>query len=211
MVSTDLKKFEEEPITRQMILSVLKDYKRPNDKISELVKSGILTIIKNGLYIPGSNTEILKPEPFLISNHLWGPSYVSLDAALSYWGFIPERVYEITAVTLKKSKIYNTKAGRFSYKTAPLPYYSFGIINEALSAKQTILIACPEKALCDKIIMTPGVLLRSISQTLDFLVNDLRIDEDQLSTLDTEKIATWIPDAPKNSSLKIFIKALQSL
>lgn len=211
MVFADLKKYEEEPITRQMILSLLKEYKRPNDKISELVKSGMLTILKNGLYIPGSNSELLKPEPFLISNHLWGPSYVSLDAALSYWGLIPERVFETTAVTFKKSKTYNTKAGRFSYKAAPLPYYSFGITNQSLSEKQMVLIASPEKALCDKIIMTPGVLLRSISQTLEFLIDDLRIDEDRITTLNTEKIATWVKDAHKSSSLKILIKAIQSL
>lgn len=34
--------FHEEPLTRQVILSVLKEYKRPNDKIGELIKSGEL-------------------------------------------------------------------------------------------------------------------------------------------------------------------------
>jgi len=93
------------PLSRQLILELLKDYKRPNDKISEWIKNGELISLRRGLYIPGPKSDIEKPEPFLIANHLCGPSYVSLESALSYWGLIPERVYEITSVTLKSKKI----------------------------------------------------------------------------------------------------------
>lgn len=34
------------------------------------------------------------PESFLIANHLNGLSYISLESALSYWGYIPEQVEE---------------------------------------------------------------------------------------------------------------------
>ncbi|MDO8997445.1 MAG: hypothetical protein Q7U77_12525, partial [Sediminibacterium sp.] len=78
-----LKEFEEEPITRQLVLDLLKEYKRPNDKINELVKQNVLTSIKRGLYMPGSNSHLKQPDPFLIANHLWGPSYISLESALS--------------------------------------------------------------------------------------------------------------------------------
>ena len=73
------------------------------------------------------------------------------------------------------------------------------------------MIATREKAICDKIILTSGVLLRSISQTTDFLLEDLRIDEDALKTLNCQMINTWIDDAPKKSSLKILIKTLETL
>lgn len=43
----------EEPLTRQILMDLLKDYKRPNDKINELVKKGELIPIKKGFYIPG--------------------------------------------------------------------------------------------------------------------------------------------------------------
>ena len=98
------KQFNNAPFTRQVILDILKDYKRPNDKISELIKNGELILLKRGLYIPGKNTDLIVPEPFLIANYLWGPSYVSLETALSYWGLIPERVFEIRSVTMKLSK-----------------------------------------------------------------------------------------------------------
>jgi len=85
-----------------------------------------------------------------------------MESALSHWGLIPERVYEISSVTTQNSKIYKTSVGRFSYIHVPLPYYSFGIQQVELTKKQRVMMATPEKALCDKIITTPGILLRSI-------------------------------------------------
>lgn len=205
------KGFGDAPFSRHLMLEMLKDYKRPNDKISELVKSGELLSIKRGLYIPGPKTDLPVPAPFLIANHLWGPSYVSQEAALSYWGFIPERVYEITSATMKTTKKYTTPVGRFSYQHLPSPYYSFGIESIQLSPKQTALIASREKAVCDKVILTSGITLRSTRQTKDFLLEDLRMDENILRTLDTTVIRSWLNDAPKKSSLEILIKTLNEL
>ena len=203
--------YAEEPLNRQIMLDLLKGYKRPNDKIHELVKKGELITVKNGLYVAGPQTKVQQPEPFLIANHLWGPSYVSLESALSYWGFIPERVFETNSVTIKASKIYRTTIGRFRYFNAPLPYFSFGIKSVSLSPKQVVLIASPEKALCDKIIMTPGISLRSTIQATNFLIDDLRIDEDLLLSLNLKEISSWISNAPKKKSLEILIKTISNL
>lgn len=69
-----IQQYSEEILTRQIILSLLKEYKRPNDKIAEMVKFGYLTSVKKGLYIAGPKSNILRPELFLVANHLWGPS-----------------------------------------------------------------------------------------------------------------------------------------
>lgn len=212
MIFTELlKQYNEEPLTRQIILSLLKEYKRPNDKISELVKSEYLTMLKKGLYLPGSKLNMISPELFLVANHMWGPSYISLESALSHWGFIPEKVFEISSVTTKSSRIFNTKVGRFSYKHTTVPYYSMGIKSIALSERQYIMMASPEKAICDKIVMTSGILLRSKSQVMDFLIEDMRIDEEMLYNLNLEEISAWVDYAPKNSSLNMLIKSLQIL
>lgn len=155
--------------------------------------------------------DLTTPEPFLIANHLRGPSHVSLESALSYWGMIPERAYEISSVTIKTSKLYKTPVGRFNYQQLKIPYYSFGIKNIEFSPKQTMLIASPEKALCDKVVLTPKIYLRSIKQTREFLLDDLRIDNEVLSTLDTDLMELWIKDAPKKSSLKMLIKTVLEL
>lgn len=116
-----------QPLTRQLLMDLLKDYKRPYDKINELVKQNLLTPIKRGVFIPGPALKMEGPENFLLANHLWGPSYVSSDSALSHWGLIPERVFEIFSMCTNHSKIYKTPAGRFKYYHLALPYYSFGL------------------------------------------------------------------------------------
>lgn len=199
------------PFSRHLMLEILKDYKRPNDKISELIKSGELLSIRRGLYIPGPETDLPVPDPFLIANHLRGPSYVSLEAALSYWGLIPERVYEITSTTMQTAKKYNTPIGRFTYQHLPSPYYSFGIKIIQLTSKQSALIASREKAVCDKVILTSGVTLRSTRQTKDFLLEDLRMDVHILRELDTSVIHSWLTHAPKKNSLEMLIKTLKDL
>ena len=85
-----IQSYAEEPITRQVLLDLLKDYRRPNDKLNELVRQGRLTNVKRGIYIPGPNLGLKGPEPFLLANHLAGPSYISMESALSHWGMIPE-------------------------------------------------------------------------------------------------------------------------
>lgn len=206
-----IQQYSEEILTRQIILSLLKEYKRPNDKIAEMVKFGYLTSVKKGLYVAGPQLNILRPELFLVANHLWGPSYISLEAALSHWGYIPERVHEITSITTKSSKTYKTEIARFSYRHSSLPYYAMGIKSVSLSNKQVVLIASPEKAICDKIIMTSGIVLRSSNQVMEFLTEDMRIDTEMLLQLNLEEISSWVTDAPKKSSLKILIKTLQGL
>jgi hypothetical protein len=124
---------------------------------------------------------------------------------------IPERAYEISSVTIKTSKLYKTPVGRFNYQKLKIPYYSYGIKNIEYSPKQTMLIASPEKALCDKVVLTPKIHLRSIKQTQIFLMEDLRIDSEILSTLNTKVMELWIENAPKKSSLKMLIKTLIEL
>lgn len=98
-------------------------------------------------------------------------------------GFIPERVHEITSITTKSSKTYKTEIARFSYKHSSLPYYAMGIKSISLLKKQVVLIASPEKAICHKIVMTSGIVLRSKNQVMEFLTDDMRIDEGMLLQL----------------------------
>ncbi|MFY7668100.1 MAG: type IV toxin-antitoxin system AbiEi family antitoxin domain-containing protein [Crocinitomicaceae bacterium] len=206
-----IKTYTHAPISHNVIMEALATYSRPNDKISEMIKSGELVSLRRGLYVPGPELDLPIPESFVIANHLRGPSYVSLESALSYWDLIPERVYETSSVTTKTTKTYQTSLGRYSFQHLTTPYYSFGIRSVRLTELQTALIASPEKAVCDKIVLTAGVILRSISQTMDFLMEDLRIDEEQLQTLDVSTIETWVEDAPKRSSLQMLVNTLQGL
>ncbi|MEN9994986.1 MAG: hypothetical protein RL762_1643 [Bacteroidota bacterium] len=179
-----IKEYSNAPISRHVLLEVLSEYKRPNDKISELIKNGELVSLRRGLYLPGPETGLPIPASFLIANHLHGPK------------------------TTKKIK---TSIGRFGYQHLPSPYYSFGIKCVELSKNQLVLLASPEKAICDKIVLTPIINLRSIKQTRAFLLEDLRIDEQLLRTLNLEMMSTWLEDAPKKNSIKMLISTIKEL
>jgi len=91
----NIQSLSEQPLKTELLLHLLKEYRRPYDKINELVKQGMLLQVKRGLYIPGPNLKTQVPEPFLLANHLYGPSYVSMDSALFYWGMIPEKFLKL--------------------------------------------------------------------------------------------------------------------
>lgn len=210
-IRTKLKKYAFAPFSVQLMHDVLVEYKRPNDKISELLASGALVAIKRGLYIAGEEMDLPNVEPFLIANHLRGPSYISLETALSYWGLIPERVSEFSSVTLKSSQTFRTSLGRFSFTHLDAPYYALGIKNVELKSNQNVMIASPEKALCDKIILTSNVNLRSVKQTKSWLLEDMRMEVETLKLMDAELIASWLELAPKAQSIENLMKTLKKL
>lgn len=207
----DIQDYVQTPLTHQIVSDVLANYNRPNDKISDLVRSGLLISLRRGLYVPGPELDLPLPHSFLIANHLRGPSYISLETALSHWEMIPERVYEINSITLKTSRVYDTPIGRFTYRHLNFPYYSFGLKHVEVGTDQFVLMASPEKAICDKIITTAGITLRSQSQTLAFLIEDMRMEETILADLDIQTINSWIKNAPKASSLQMLVKTIQTL
>jgi hypothetical protein len=203
--------YQEAPLTHSLVSDILAEYSRPNDKISEMVRRGELISLRRGMYIPGPELDLPQPHRFVSANNLRGPSYISLETALSYWEMIPERVYEISSVTTRTTRNFDTPIGRFTFQRLPLPYYAHGVQHTQLSPQQYALIASPEKAICDKIILTSGIILRSIPQTMDFLVEDLRMEEEQLQLLRPSLIQSWLDSAPKRSSLQILIHTLERL
>ena len=75
-------------------------------------KRGFILQIKRGLYV---FPEVLPPDVY-IANKLYSPSYISLEFALSYYGVIPETVYEITSVTTKATRRFESLGKSFSYR-----------------------------------------------------------------------------------------------
>ena len=76
-----------------------KDYSNINNKISREIRDGNLYKIVNGLYETDPNTP-----GYLLASSIYGPSYISFEYALSYYGMIPERVTTITCATFAKKK-----------------------------------------------------------------------------------------------------------
>lgn len=206
-----LSKYANQPISTQVLLSLLKEYNRPYDKIMEMVNQGLILQLRKGLYITTSTVSSHTPEPFLIANHLYGPSYISLDSALFYWGMIPERVFEISSVTTKISKKFQTQGLTYSFTHLTKDYYPLGFRFLEITEKQTVMIASPEKALCDKVITTSGINLRSKKQVMTLLVEDLRIEKERLRELNLREIVKWLPVCPKRKSIQILLEAISEL
>ncbi|MEA2042815.1 MAG: hypothetical protein U9N85_09720 [Bacteroidota bacterium] len=184
-IENKLSEYKTHIIDYATIKSILKNmnYENINNKIVNLRKKKILKSIKKGLYVHNSQItkNIISKE--IISNILLdNPSYISLDYALHYYGLIPEIVHEITAITTKRSKVFKTDIGVFSYKQIKNELFRLGITIE--KAKYgNFLIASKEKAICDKVYLTSGIKLTSKTSMIDFLENDLRIDIDDLEGL----------------------------
>ena len=159
-------------ITNQIYKNTLVNYASKDSKLSNEVKKGHLIKIKNGLYETDSNTP-----PHYLAGCIYGPSYISFDFALAYYGLIPERVESITCATFdkKKKKKYANSFGDFLYRDVPTKVYSYGIrlIEENGYSYQ---IAIPEKALCDKLYTLSPV--KNLNELQFLLFNDLRIDEE---------------------------------
>ena len=181
-----LEQLGEVPFTNGLIKTLLADYRRPNDKISELIANQALIPIKRGLYVLNPKRTGRPLSLSLIANILYGPSYVSLDFALSYYGLIPEAVYEITSITTGRTKTYDTPVGRFSYEHASLKSYPLGIASVANESGHFFLMATPEKALCDKLMQTSNLRINNVTTMLNYLEQDLRLDHDEFAKLDPE-------------------------
>ena len=169
-------------LTNNMIKENLKEYSNPNTKICREIKKGKLIKIINGLYETDSSVN-----GYLLAGSIYGPSYLSFDFALSYYGLIPERVTAYTSATLnkKRKKAYNNQFGSYLYRDVPEKVYPLGIrlVEEGNYSYQ---IASPEKALCDKLYtLSP---LKNMKELENVLFNDLRIDIDEFNKLNLQDI-----------------------
>jgi len=106
------------------------------------VNSGRIYQLRRGLYSIAPPYQKEKPHPFLIANHLQRASYVSLQSALAFYGFIPETVNTTVSVTTGRPDRLETPLGIYEFrhiKTALL----FGYQMTELSGKLHAILQRP--------------------------------------------------------------------
>ena len=164
------------------------DYSNKDTKLLRDIKDKKLFKIINGLYETDPNTP-----GYLLASSIYGPSYISFEYALSYYGLIPERVTTITCATFEKNKKkeYITDFGTFTYRDIPSSAYPEEIILKEEN-NYSYQIATREKALCDKLYtLSP---LFNYTNLENMLFNDLRIDKNEFCKLnfhDIEEISRF--------------------
>lgn len=199
-----------EEIDYNLLITCLQTYKSPRDVITRLLKKQDLIRIKKGIYVFGElyRRRLISLE--VLANQIYGPSYVSREFALQYYGFIPESVKEVTCMTTKKNKIFKTILGYFSYTHLSIKKFSIGITllkNVNFSA----LIATPEKAIVD-FIYNRKELCQTPAELLELLLDNYRIDENKLKTLNIKLLQELAKtyNYPTINLLLTFIQGLKN-
>ena len=124
-------------------------------QLSRWTEAGRLYQLRRGIYALAPPFQKVKPHPFLVANRMVRASYVSLQAALAYYGLIPEYVPVVTSVTTARPGRWETPLGVYEFchvKTDLL----FGYQLANLDGGQKAFLATPEKALLDLIYLQPG-------------------------------------------------------
>jgi len=162
------------------LMSALSHYRKPRDTVTSLLRKEYIIRIRKGLYIFGQEWRrvLFAPEP--LANLVYGPSAISIDYALSWYGLIPEHVTTITSIATGRSREFNTPAGRFSYTQLSVKRFSVGLSRHD-SPGGPFIMAEPVKALADKVWTDSRFKPTSLSSYSDYLFADLRIDEDALA------------------------------
>lgn len=169
-------------LTNDAIKLELSKYSNKNTKISREIKNGNLIKIINGLYETDPNIN-----GYFLASSIYGPSYLSFDFALSYYGLIPEKVTAFTSATFdkKKKKSYKNQFGIFLYRDIPASVYPLGI-NVIEENGYFYQIAIPEKSLCDKLYTLSPI--KNMNELHNVLCNDLRIDISELNKFDLQNL-----------------------
>lgn len=189
----------------QALTAALKGYKQPKLRISLMQKNGVIVRVKKGLYVFGDIPGYPKYSPEVLANLIYGPSYISLEYALSYYQLIPEKAAVISSVTTQRSRSFTTPVGRYSYQHIPPVLYSQGYTRVTVGTR-SFLMATKEKALTD--ILFVGSKIRSVKQIEARLHDDLRVAREDVLAMDISAIEQC-HNAYRHSSTEYLIKYIR--
>ena len=117
--------------------------------VKRAIAGGEIIHIRRGLYCLAPKYQKKKINLYALAQNIYGPSYISLESALSRHGWIPEAVYTLTSASSGKSKEFKTPLGAFSYSCVPQKIFYTSVERLADEAGNVFLMASPMKALAD--------------------------------------------------------------
>ena len=104
----DLEHIGNIPVSTSVIASLFTNIEAGNQKVRNLETAHKIIRLKKGLYVVAPSVSRVALSTELIANHLYAPSYISMQTALRYYGLIPEAVYTTQSMTLKHSRCFDT-------------------------------------------------------------------------------------------------------
>jgi hypothetical protein len=192
------------------LLHALREYARPRDRITELLRRGEIVRVKKGIYVFGARHAARPFSRELLANLICGPSYLSHEWALHHHGLIPERPAAVTSVACGRARRFSTPVGLFVYRELPLRAYRIGIDLAASDGGRPFLIATPEKALADKVHDARGTALLSLYGMTSYLTEHLGIAPERLARLDVAKL-TEIRYCFRSAKMRLLLRVIRRL
>lgn len=166
--------------------------------VKRAIASGDLIQLRRGVYCLGKTYQREPLDQFELAQKIYAPSYVSLESALSHHGWIPEAVYTVTSVCLKRSTTFKTPVGSFSY--VRIPKFNFIGVERVHVGRSVHLMANPTKALADYIV-THKMELQP-QQLQEFL----RIEDDSWKQI-SYRLLIEIAESYRSMRLRAFLRA----
>lgn len=140
-------------------------------RLSEWQTKGYIQKIIRGYY-SFADARLSEQDLFVIANTIYKPSYVSLEMAFAFYGFIPESVFAVTSVSTRPSRDFETSLGRFKYQTIKSElFFGYQIVSVG---QQAMRIAEPEKALLDFLYYDPSYCTVESFEGLRLNIENLR-------------------------------------
>lgn len=153
--------------------------------VKRALASGEILHVGRGLYCLTEKYLKRKIDPLVLAERVHGPSYISLETALSYHGWIPEAVYAITSVSMDRAREFDTPLGHFSFTPVPqrVFYTEVDRVETQVGgvAGESFLLASPLKALADYVYVH-----KREWDSARPVMESLRVDESLLAGIEAE-------------------------
>ena len=167
------------------------------------IASGEIIHVRRGLYCLAPKYQKKGVNLYALAQYVYGPSYVSLESALSWHGWIPEAVHSITNASFTKSKEFKTPLGLFSYDRIPQEFFYSEVKRLTDESGNVFLMASPLKALADY------VYVRKKDWTgIGPVIGSLRVETAELEQVSLDSFKGLISNY-SNSRVKRFLKGLR--
>lgn len=103
-------------------------------------------------------------------------SYISMEYALSKYGWIPEAVFQLTAITPNRSEELKTPLGTIIYRQIkPTLFLGYELSPSVFYSGRDLAIAIPEKALFDLIYFRKDLKVEADFQSLRLSINSFKL------------------------------------
>jgi predicted transcriptional regulator of viral defense system len=159
--------------------------------------------LRRGLYGLANRFAQGRVDPLELAQRIHGPSYVSLETALSQHGWIPEAVQAITSVTPGRSRSFHTPVGLFTFTRVPQRRFLAGVRRTSREGAGAFFLATPLKALADYVYAQ-----RCDWQSAAPVVESLRVEDESLSEL-TGELFDEVMSAYKPGRVSRFLAGLR--